>query len=114
MFKQICALPAMALFSAVSLFGADLAMKVTDNGYLDAQGFSVILYQSTFHPVFVDQKNTAMEMILHGHRIATNGDVRLVPTPEQWDAVAQLEGRHADKDHNRLDADLAFPDYQMG
>jgi hypothetical protein len=40
------------------------------------------------HPVFVDQKTTAMEMILHGHRIATNGDVRLQPTPEQWDLVA--------------------------
>jgi len=24
-----------------------------------------------------------MEMILHGQRIATNGDVRLMPTPEQ-------------------------------
>jgi endoglucanase len=57
-------------------------MKVTENGYLDTQGFSVILYQITFHPVFVDQKNTAMEMILHGRRIATNSDIRMVPTPE--------------------------------
>ena len=60
-------------------------MKVTESGYLDTQGFSVILYHSTYHPVFVDQKNTAMEMILHGQRIATNSDVRLMPTPEQWD-----------------------------
>src|SRR5579871_1779734 len=91
------------LFS-VSLFAADFTMKVTSSGYLDTQGFSVILYDSTFHPVFVDQKNTAMEMILHGTRIATNGDVRLVPTPEQWDAVAQLKGRQPDKDHNRITA----------
>src|SRR5579871_4911412 len=100
------------LFS-VSLFAADFTMKVTSSGYLDTQGFSVILYDSTFHPVFVDQKNTAMEMILHGTRIATNGDVRLVPTPEQWDAVAQLKGRQPDKDHNRITAQLSFPDYQM-
>ena len=78
------------------VLGADLAMKVTDSGYLDAQGFSVILYHSTFDRTFVDQKNTAMEMILHGRRIATNGDVRLMPTPEQWDLVAQLGGRNAD------------------
>ncbi|HLJ51543.1 MAG TPA: glycoside hydrolase family 9 protein [Bryobacteraceae bacterium] len=103
----------MALLPAVMLSGGDFQMKVTDSGYLDTQGFSVILYHSTFHPVFVDQKNTAMEMILHGHRIATNGDVRLVPTPEQWDAVAQLKGRKADKEKNRLEAQLAFPDYQM-
>ncbi len=92
---------------------ADMQMKVNDKGYLDAQGFSVILYQSTFHPVFVDQKNTAMEMILHGQRIATNGDVRLMPTPEQWDLVATLKGTHADKANNRLTADLAFPAFDM-
>ena len=57
-------------------------MNVTDSGYLDTQGFSVIFYHSTFDRTFVDQKNTALEMILYGQRIATNGDVGLVPTPE--------------------------------
>ena len=80
---------------------------------MDTQGFSVFLYDSTYHPVFVDQKNTAMEMILHGQRIATNGDVRLMPTPEQWDLVATLKGRHADKENNRLTADLAFPAFDL-
>ena len=104
---------ATALFSGLCLSAADVSMKVTDSGYLDAQGFSVILYNSTFHPIFVDQKNTAMEMILHGQRIATNGDVRLMPTPEQWDLVAQLKGRQADKENNRLTANLSFPDFQV-
>src|SRR6516164_3025052 len=92
------------IFLSVSprVFAAEAAMKVTDKGYLDTQGFSVFLYDSTYHPVFVDQKNTAMELILHGQRIATNGDVRLMPTPEQWDLVATLKGRHADKNSNRL------------
>jgi endoglucanase len=45
----------LVLFTGLPLFGADFTMKVTDNGYLDTQGFSVILYSSTFHPVFVDQ-----------------------------------------------------------
>ncbi len=104
---------ATALFSGLCLSAADVSMKVTDSGYLDAQGFSVILYNSTFHPIFVDQKNTAMEMILHGQRIATNGDVRLMPTPEQWDLVAQLKGRQADKENNRLTANLSFPAFQV-
>ena len=85
---RVCLL--LALSSCPSLFGADFAMKVTDKNYLDTQGFSVFLYDSTYHPIFVDQKNTAMEMILHGQRIATNGDVRLIPTPEQWDLVATV------------------------
>jgi endoglucanase len=101
------------ILAALPMFGADLTMKVTDSGYLDTQGFSVILYHSTYNRIFVDQKNTAMEMILHGQRIATNGDVRLMPTPEQWDLVAQLKGRQPDKEKNRLTANLSFPDFQM-
>jgi len=108
---RVCLL--LVLTSGPSLFGADFAMKVTDKNYLDTQGFSVFLYDSTYHPVFVDQKNTAMEMILHGQRIATNGDVRLMPTPEQWDLVATLKGRQADQANNRLTANLAFPTFDL-
>jgi endoglucanase len=107
----VCVL--LALSSGLSLFGADFAMTVTDKNYLDTHGFSVFLYDSTYHPVFVDQKNTAMEMILHGQRIATNGDVRLMPTPEQWDLVATLQGRQPDKANNRLTAQLAFPAFDL-
>jgi endoglucanase len=103
----------LALKFASSAFAADFTMKVTDKNYLDTQGFSVFLYDSTYHPVFVDQKNTAMEMILHGQRIATNGDVRLMPTPEQWDLVATLKGRQADKANSRLTASLAFPTFDV-
>ncbi len=110
-------LPTLALTSlllTVPAHGADgIQMKVTENGYLDAQGFSVMLYQNTYHPIFVDEKNAAMQVILHGQRIATNGDVHLMPTPEQWDLVAKLKTRNADKEHNRLTADLSFPTYQM-
>jgi hypothetical protein len=113
MLTRVQILSLLALLSGPTIFGADFAMKVTDKNYLDTQGFSVFLYDSTYHPVFVDQKNTAMEMILHGQRIATNGDVRLMATPEQWDLVATLKGRHADRDNNRLTADLAFPTFDL-
>jgi endoglucanase len=103
----------LAATSGMSLFGADFAMTVTDRNYLNTQGFSVFLYDSTYHPIFVDQKNTAMEMILHGQRIATNGDVRLMPTPEQWDLVATLKGRQADQANRRLAANLAFPTFDL-
>src|SRR6476659_4609529 len=113
MSTRIKAIFLLTLISGPCVFCADVAMKVTDKNYLDTQGFSVFLYDSTYHPVFVDQKNTAMEMILHGQRIATNGDVRLMPTPEQWDLVATLKDRHADKENNRLSADLAFPTFDV-
>lgn len=103
----------LAAASSLPGFGAEVNMQVVKNDYLSTQGFDVMLYDSTYHPVFVDQKNTAMEMILHGQRIATNGDVRLMPTPEQWDLVATLKGRNADTANNRLTADLAFPSFDL-
>src|SRR6185437_17129250 len=47
--------------SSAAAFGADVKMEVVKNDYLGSQGFDVMLYDSTYHPVFVDQKNTAME-----------------------------------------------------
>jgi len=102
----------LTVFS-LPMLSQDASMQVVDNDYLSTQGFDVMLYDNTFHPVFVDEKNTAMQMILHGERIATNGDVRLMPTPEQWDLVAKLKDRHADPANNKLSADLSFPTYQM-
>src|SRR5207302_9567506 len=113
MFTRMIVCLLFALISAPGFSAADFSMKVTDKNYLDTQGFSVFLYDSTYHPVFVDQKNTAMEMILHGQRIATNGDVRLMPTPEQWDMVATLKERRADKANSRLTANLAFPTFDL-
>jgi len=113
MFIRPLAILFPVLVTALGARGAEMQMRVTDSGYLDAQGFSVILYQTAYHPVFVDEKHAAMEMILHGQRIATNGDVRMMPTPEQWDLVAQLKDRHADKEHNALNARLSFPAYQL-
>lgn len=105
--------PLLATVFSAAAFGSEVQMQVVNNDYLGTQGFDVMLYDSRYHPVFVDQKNTAMEMILHDQRIATNGDVRLMPTPEQWDLVATLKGRHADAANNRLTADLAFPSFGL-
>ena len=117
MFTKTSTLAGVALLSGLALFGADFTLKVTDNGYLDTQGFSVILYHSAFDRMFLDQKSTAMELILHGQRIATNGDVRLLPTPEQWDVAPVFKDRKADKESGRLSATLTYPgmdlDYRL-
>ena len=43
---RVCLL--LVVTSCPSLFGADFGMKVTDKNYLDTQGFSVFLYDSTY------------------------------------------------------------------
>jgi endoglucanase len=53
-------------------------LHINDLGYLETQGLSVLVYQNQFHDVFRDQKLGGIEMILHGERIATDGEVRLL------------------------------------
>lgn len=94
-------------------FGDSLNMKVTDHGYLHGRGVSVMLYNDVYSPIFFDQKDSAMQIILHGQRIATNGSVRLSPTPEQWSMIPQVNQHRADKEHDRLTASLSYPQYGL-
>ena len=82
---------ALAAFCSGNLPAADLHLNDLD--YFESQGLSVLAYQNLFHEVFRDQKLGGIEIILHGERIATDGEVRLLPTPEQWDPVPRFTGR---------------------
>ncbi len=109
----------MALLSVLPAFAAapstedGLQMKVTGDGYLRGRGVSVMLYDDTYSPIFFDQKDSALQIVLHGQRIATNGSVRLAPTPEQWSDIPHVDAHQADKDHDRLTANLSYPQYDL-
>ncbi|HET7267556.1 MAG TPA: glycoside hydrolase family 9 protein [Oleiagrimonas sp.] len=72
-----------------------------------------MLYADSYSPIFFDQKNAALQIILHGRRIATNGSMRFTPTPEQWSRIPHLKAHHADRAGDRLDAELSYPDYHI-
>ncbi len=71
-------------------------LTVSPNETLEQPGLSVIVHQNLFHPIFRDEKNAGIQIVLHDVRIATDGEVRLSPTPEQWDPVPALIGREHD------------------
>ena len=113
-FRLRAALSAVTLLLlALPAKAADLQMKVTDNGYLRGRGASVMLYSDTYSPIFFDQKDSGLQILLHGHRIATNGSLRLAPTPEQWSLIPHLDSRHADKAQDRLTANLSYSSYHL-
>jgi hypothetical protein len=95
-------LAASALLCCHFSMAADL--HISELGYLDAQGLSVLVYQNQFHEVFRDQKLGGIEMILHGERIATDGEVRLLSgtdgrgplygAPVPWLPTEPPEGSH--------------------
>ena len=109
----ITLLLSLPAFGADSNTGDRLNMKVTRDGYLRGRGVSVMLYNDVYSPIFFDQKDSAMQIILHGHRIATNGSVRLAPTPEQWSDIPHIDGHQADKEHDRLTANLSYPQFDL-
>src|SRR5215475_2990974 len=100
----------IAFTAAVAAFVQGQELRLNDKDYLEARGLNVLLYQNSFHPVFGDQKLGGLEIILHGERIATGGDVRLLPTPEQWDVIPHFIQRKHGPSANGLTALCDYPD----
>ncbi|HCC34505.1 MAG TPA: hypothetical protein DEQ02_02240, partial [Ruminococcaceae bacterium] len=82
-----------------------------DEGYLQTNGFNLFMYSTTYDRTFGDQKCAGIELIQSGKRVATNGDIHLLPTPEQWDATPAptRNSRVIDDVNNVLSADLTIP-----
>ena len=95
----------------LSLFGSDLQLTPQDT--LDTHGLTILLFHNEYHRVFGDQKMSGLEIILHEQRIATNGDVRLSPTPEQWDPIPEFKGRTRGPDPNGLAVSCEYPDHDL-
>lgn len=97
--------------AATSSMRAAPALHLTlhEREYFHARGLDVLVFNNWYDGNFSDSKIAGMELIHHGVRTATNGDVRLSPTPEQWDPVSQLlrrDVRHAD---GVIETRLAYP-----
>src|SRR3569623_3501213 len=77
---------------------------------LEGPGVSVVIDHNKWSPIFFDEKNAGIQIILHGERIAVAGDVRLNPTPEQWDPVPTFIGRTVDAKPSQVVVRGAYPD----
>ena len=91
--------------------GTDLHLSQKE--VLETQGLSVLLFHNSYHHVFGDQKMSGLEIILHGDRIATNGDVRLSPTPAQWDAIPDFQIRKRGQSADEVVGISSYPDYGL-
>ncbi len=102
-----CALAVLARGAAAQrpAFALDTA------GYLTARGADVLVFSNRYSGMFDDSKLSGVEIIHHGVRTATNGDVRLSNTPEQWDPIPELVGRTVDTATGRIEASLRYPTY---
>lgn len=76
------------------------------SGYFQNRGVEVMAYDD----IYPEGHQGGVSLIMHGNRVATNGDIRLEPTPGQWQPVPKQIRRDADIDANSITAYLIFPD----
>ncbi len=85
-------------------------LKINELEYFEAPGLSVLV----FHDFYSEGKQGGIEIIQHGERVATNGDVRLEPAPGQWSNVPKAGKREVDRDKGTIKVPLSFPDHNYG
>jgi len=78
----------------------------TTSGYFKNQGVDVM----AFDDIYPEGHQSGVSIIMHGNRIATNGDVRFEQTPGQWQPVPKQRERKMDGATNTITTTLSFPD----
>ena len=86
-------------------------LVLNESNYFEARGLNFFVFSNVYDATFDDSKISAVEVIHHGIRTATNGDVRMNPTPGQWDKLPKFGERKVDKANRRIDVLLSYPEY---
>lgn len=73
----------VAVFLAAALCAQAQNFELKDAGYFNCEGIDVMAF-SDFYP---EGHQGGISLLMNGKRVATNGDLRLEPTPGQWQAV---------------------------
>lgn len=102
-----------ATLSVFTVFANTNQLKLNEKEYYESQGLDVMVFTNWYNGLFGDEKMSGVEIIQHECRIVTNGDVRIDPTPEQWDAIPKFIDRKVDKEKQIIEANLSYPDYNF-
>lgn len=112
--------PVLGALLGVSLITAcatqqsrEQSAELNELEYFEFPGVNVLAFSSPPGGMFFDAKTSGIEIIHHGERTATNGDVRLLHTPEQWDGMAQFVDRTIDRENNRIVTQLHYPEHNF-
>ena len=100
--------PALALFFLPLATTASESYQLSENEYFETRGVNVLVFSNWYNGLFDDSKISGVELIHHGIRTATNGDVRLNATPEQWDPIPEFVDRTVDRDKGIVQANMKY------
>ncbi|MBA4408252.1 MAG: glycoside hydrolase [Odoribacter sp.] len=92
------------LFSGFHLNAQTL--KINENEYFEKPGLNVMV----FFDIYPEGHQGAVGIIQNGIRVATNGDLRLEPTPGQWQPIPKVGMRSVDRSKNEISVKCTYPD----
>ena len=81
-------------------------MHLNKDEYLENQGVNVMLA----HDFYPEGHQGGVGVIQNGKRVATNGDIRLEPTPGQWAAIPKVGKRVVDINKQEISVRMEYPD----
>ena len=80
-------------------------MHLNNLEYLEYQGVNVMLA----HDFYPEGHQGGVSIIQNGQRVATNGDIRLEPTPGQWQPIPKVGKRMVDKARESVSVHMEYP-----
>src|SRR5215208_4151792 len=81
-------------------------LRINELEYLEMPGLNVMLA----HDYYPESHQGGVGVIQNGLRVATNGDLRLEPTPGQWQPVPKVGKRMVDRAAQTIGVRMQYPD----
>ena len=92
------------LLTIISVSMSAQQFQLNSAGYFNNQGVDVMAFND-FYP---EGHQGGVSVLMNGHRIATNGDIRMEATPGQWQPIPKQLSRKIEG--NSIVTNLCFPD----
>src|SRR3982751_5346049 len=97
---------ALSLFIISTCNAQNESLEINDQEYLEMTGLNVMLA----HDYYPESHQGGVGVIQNGLRVATNGDLRLEPTPGQWQPVPKVGARMVDRAKEEISVRMEYPD----
>jgi hypothetical protein len=81
-------------------------LRLNDREYFEMPGISIMAFQD----IYPEGHQGGVSIIQNGARVASNGDLRLDPTPGQWQPMPKQDKRVVNKEGNEIAVWLSYPD----
>jgi hypothetical protein len=94
-----------AILGLISAARAADTLALNDQEYLEMRGLDVMLA----HDFYPEGHQGGVGIIQNGQRVATNGDLRLEPTPGQWQPTPVVGERQVDRTTQEISVRMSYP-----